>query len=79
MEPLSPPEGATPGERVWFGDAKEQPKPLAENSVQKKKVWETAQPALDTDGGCVVTFRGQAMSTSAGPVKAATLAGARIG
>lgn len=79
VEPLSPPEGALPGERVWFGDEKEQPKPAEPNAVQKKKHWETAQPALNTDGSCVVTFRGQPMTTSVGPVKAATLAGARIG
>jgi hypothetical protein len=79
VEPLSPPEGASPGERVWFGDARDQPKPAEPNAVQKKKHWETAQPALGTDGACVVTFRGAPMTTSAGPITAATLAGARIG
>ncbi|KAI8473037.1 MAG: tRNA-binding protein [Monoraphidium minutum] len=79
VEPLSPPAGAAPGERVWFGASQEQPKPAEPNAVQKKKHWETAQPGFNTDGSCVVTFRGQPMTTSAGPVKAATLAGARIG
>jgi aminoacyl tRNA synthase complex-interacting multifunctional protein 1 len=79
VEPLSPPEGAAPGERVWFGDAKEQPKAAEPNAVQKKKHWETAQPALNTDTGCVVTFKGRPMNTSAGPVKAASLKAARIG
>lgn len=79
VEPLAPPAGAAPGERVWFGDHKEQPKPAEPNAVQKKKHWETAQPAFNTDGSRVVTFRGQPMQTSAGPVTAATLTGARIG
>ena len=79
VEPLAPPAGAAPGERVWFGDERAQPAPAEPNQVQKKKHWETAQPALATDGGRVVAFRGRPMATSAGPVTAATLAGARIG
>jgi aminoacyl tRNA synthase complex-interacting multifunctional protein 1 len=79
VEPLTPPAGAAPGERVWFGDAREQPPPAEPNAVQKKKHWEAAQPALRTDGGCVVTFRGRPMNTSSGPVTAATLKSARIG
>lgn len=79
VEPLSPPEGAAPGERVWFGGAREQPAPAEPNQVQKKKVWESVQPALSTDGARVVNLKGLAMETSAGPVRAAKLAGARIG
>jgi len=79
VEPLTPPAGAAPGERVWFGEDKEQPKPAEPNALQKKKYWETAQPGFNTNVGRVVTFRGKAMATSAGPVTAATLAGARIG
>ncbi|GBF97673.1 aminoacyl tRNA synthase complex-interacting multifunctional [Raphidocelis subcapitata] len=79
VEPLAPPAGAAPGERVWFGEEREQPAPAEPNAVQKKKHWEAAQPALATDAGRVVTFRGRPMRTSAGPVTAATLARARIG
>lgn len=79
VEPLTPPPGAAPGERVWFGGESEQPKAAEPNQLQKKKFWEAAQPALATDGGCVVNFRGRPMNTSAGPVTAASLAGARIG
>ena len=79
MEPLSPPEGSQPGERIWFGTAQQQADPAPPNTVQKKKLWETAQPALATDSGGIVTFRGAAMTTSAGAVKAETLTNARIG
>lgn len=33
VEPLSPPEGAPVGERVWFGDVKEQGEPAKPNQV----------------------------------------------
>ncbi len=79
VEPLSPPEGAAPGERVWFGADRDQSKPAEPNALQKKKHWETAQPGFNTNSGRVVTFKGREMTTTAGPVTAATLAGARIG
>lgn len=46
--------------------------------VQKKKLWEAVQPLLKTDGAKVATFKGRAMTTSAGPVTAATLTNASI-
>ena len=46
--------------------------------MQKKKIWEAVQPLLKTDGDCVAGFNGRVMLTSAGPVTAATLAGASI-
>ncbi len=46
--------------------------------MQKKKIWEAVQPLLKTDGDRVAGFNGKVMLTSAGPVTAATLAGASI-
>lgn len=46
--------------------------------MQKKKLWEAVQPLLKTDGAKVATFKGRAMTTSAGPVTAATLTNASI-
>lgn len=41
VEPLEPPAGARPGERVFFGEGNEkQPAPAEPNRVQKKKIWE---------------------------------------
>lgn len=43
----------------------------------KKKVWETVQPELGTDGELRACYRGVPLMTSAGPVRAAS-AGAAI-
>jgi hypothetical protein len=41
VEPLEPPAGARPGERVYFGEGNDkQPAPAEPNRVQKKKIWE---------------------------------------
>jgi tRNA-binding EMAP/Myf-like protein len=79
VEPLAPPPGSAPGSRVWFGDARQQAPPMEPNPLGKKKVWEGVQPLLRTDGGCVAGFKGAAMQTDEGPVRAASLAGAHIG
>ncbi len=34
MEPLTPPEGAAVGERVWFGEEAEQGEPAKPNQVR---------------------------------------------
>ncbi|KAI7840228.1 hypothetical protein COHA_006010 [Chlorella ohadii] len=78
VEPLTPPEGAAVGERVWFGEEAEQGEPAKPNQVDKKKMWEEVQPLLRTDAGRVAGFDGQPMMTSAGAVTTATLEGARI-
>lgn len=79
VEPLIPAEGSAPGERVFFGaDGAEQGDAALPNQLQKKKYWEACQPLLKTDGACVAQFEGKVMMTSAGPVKAATLANASI-
>ncbi|GLC43992.1 hypothetical protein PLESTB_000217600 [Pleodorina starrii] len=88
VEPLVPPPGARAGERVWFGDDAAQPPAAEPKLVDKKKYWEAVQPLLRTDGGCVATLavaagaEGQVarvpLNTSAGPIRAASLTGARI-
>lgn len=79
VEPLTPPEGAALGERVYFGeDGSDQPEAALPNQLQKKKYWEACQPLLSTDGERVAGFQGRAMFTSAGAVTAATLAKASI-
>ena len=80
VEPLEPPAGAAPGERVYFGEggAAEQGEPAKPNQVEKKKMWEAVAPLLRTDAARVAGFNGQPMLTAAGAVTAATLADARI-
>ncbi len=50
--------------------------------VDKKKLWEAVQPLLRTDGGAVATLQAggeaQPLNTGAGPLRAPSLAGARI-
>jgi len=80
VQPLRPPAGAVPGERIGFGDDfATQPEADAPNRLQKKKVWEEAQPQLKTNDSCVASYEGIAMNTSAGPVTCESLAGANIG
>ena len=72
VELLSPPAGATVGERVRFGDAP-QTGPDSENKVQKKKIWEGVQPELLTTATGAAAYKELPMLTSAGPVTVATL------
>ena len=79
VEPLSPPEGAVVGERVFFGEGGEdQPDAALPNQLQKKKFWEACQPLLKTGADKVAGFEGKTMMTSAGPVVTATLGDANI-
>ena len=48
------------------------------NRAQKKKLWEAVQPLLRTDGDATACFRDALMLTSAGPVRASSLANASI-
>ncbi|KAG2493882.1 hypothetical protein HYH03_007819 [Edaphochlamys debaryana] len=78
VQPLAPPAGAAAGERVWFGDAKEQPAPAEPKVMDKKKWWDAVQPALRTDGSGVANLVGAGpMNTAVGPIRA-QLADARI-
>ena len=79
VEPLSPPEGAAIGERVFFGeDGAAQSDAALPNQLQKKKYWEACQPLLKTNADKLAGFEGKTMLTSAGPVIAATLGSANI-
>ncbi|GIL61237.1 hypothetical protein Vafri_15643 [Volvox africanus] len=84
VEPLVPPPGARPGERIWFGEDTQQPAAADAKVVDKKKYWEAVQPLLRTNGDCVATLAvgpggaTAAMNTSSGPIRSASLTGARI-
>jgi len=78
VEPIAPPAGAQVGERVWFGDSREQPAPAVPNAVEKKKLWEVVAPGLRTLPDKVASWRGAHMMTSAGPVTSETLGESRI-
>lgn len=81
VELIVPPEGAEVGERVVFAEDFGTPQgdPLAENRLQKKKVWEAVAPDLVTTADKVVSIKGLPMMTSAGPVTTPTLANATVG
>lgn len=46
--------------------------------VQKKKIWESVQPDLQTNADRQVVYKGTVMTTGAGPVTAHSLANAKI-
>ncbi|KAG6553553.1 hypothetical protein Mapa_004466 [Marchantia paleacea] len=78
---LFPPDGAAPGERVWFGaeaDQCEQAAAATPNQIAKKKIWESVQPLLRTTEECVAVCQSKPMRTSAGVVKCQSLQGANI-
>ncbi|KAJ4748442.1 hypothetical protein LUZ62_082847 [Rhynchospora pubera] len=81
VELLVPPEGAVPGERIWFGSEDEKDKQsdaATPNQVQKKKIWESVQPNLKTTESCVAVLGSLPMRTSAGEVTSKSLKNARI-
>eukprot|EP00271_Cylindrocystis_brebissonii_P014156 TRINITY_DN35411_c0_g1_i1.p1 TRINITY_DN35411_c0_g1~~TRINITY_DN35411_c0_g1_i1.p1 ORF type:complete len:292 (+),score=76.96 TRINITY_DN35411_c0_g1_i1:229-1104(+) len=88
VELLDPPEGAAPGDRVWFGEegtAATQGEAMAPNQLQKKKVWESVQPLLKTspDGTAVLLAAsgspgGLPMRVAGGVVRSQSLTGANI-
>ncbi|KAH9544445.1 hypothetical protein CY35_13G120400 [Sphagnum magellanicum] len=81
VELLSPPPGAMPGERIWFGSEADQANQAASatpNQVQKKKIWETIQPLLKTTDECTAVFQDRPMRVSAGIVTCKSLKGANV-
>lgn len=81
VELLNPPEGALPGERIWFGseeDKANQKAAAAPNQVQKKKIWESIQPLLKTTEGCAAVFQDKPMRASTGIVICASLKGGNV-
>ena len=73
---IDPPEGAQVGERVMVEGYEGEP--ATENQVIKKKILDAVFPFLQTDGNGVATYKGVALTTSAGPCQASDLPNAPI-
>lgn len=80
VEPLDPPAGAAPGDRVLPAgvDPATAPAPATANQVAKKKIWEAVQPKLATTDGRAAAWEGVELVTPAGAVTCATLGGGSI-
>jgi len=83
VEPLDPPAGSAPGDRLGFeadgARPGEAPAPASANQVAKKKVWEGVQPDLKTSPDRVATWKGAAMvGPGGGVVTCASLGGGNI-
>uniref|UniRef100_A0A8C5D1E3 Tyrosine--tRNA ligase n=1 Tax=Gadus morhua TaxID=8049 RepID=A0A8C5D1E3_GADMO len=76
VEPLDPPEGSSPGDRV-FVEGYETGKP-DDKLNPKKKVWEKLQVDLKLSGECVAQWKDQQLMTKLGPVTCKSLKGANI-
>lgn len=76
VEPLDPPEGSSPGERV-FVEGFEQGKP-DDKLNPKKKVWERLQVDLKVSGECVAQWKDKHLMTKLGQVTCKTLSGGNI-
>ena len=72
VELLVVPDGAVPGERLTWGGASNDP-PHGGNKIAKKRIWEEVQPDLGVDGSCEAGWKGIALTSSAGPVKCASI------
>ena len=72
VELLVVPDGAVPGERLTWGGASNDP-PHGGNKIAKKRIWEEVQPDLGVNGSCEAGWKGIAMTSSAGPVKCASI------
>ena len=77
VELLVVPEGATPGERLTWEGATNDP-PHGGNKIAKKKIWEDVQPGLETNATCAAAWRGNALVSSAGAVTCASVSGGKI-
>ncbi|RLN55215.1 hypothetical protein BBJ29_006114 [Phytophthora kernoviae] len=73
---VEPPADAVVGERVSV--ASESGEPLSAAQIKKQKVLEKASPDLLTDANCVATYKGEPITTSAGPCTVKSLAKAHI-
>ncbi|KAM3270231.1 aminoacyl tRNA synthase complex-interacting multifunctional protein 1 [Capsicum chacoense] len=81
VELLEPPEGAVPGERIWFGSVDEKdnlPNVATPNQIAKRKIWELVQPHLKTDDACVAALGTHTMRASTGVVVSPSLKDANI-
>ncbi|XP_029022097.1 tyrosine--tRNA ligase, cytoplasmic [Betta splendens] len=76
VEPLDPPEGSSPGERV-FVDGYETGK-ADERLNPKKKVWEKLQVDLTISDECVAQWKDKRLMTKLGQITCKTLKGGNI-
>ncbi|GFT66019.1 tyrosine--tRNA ligase, cytoplasmic, partial [Nephila pilipes] len=76
VEPLNPPNGSNPGDKV-FVEGYENSTP-DEQLNPKKKVWETLQPDLKTSSNCVAEWQGNPLIAPSGIVKCNSMKGAPI-
>ncbi|KAM3857924.1 tyrosine--tRNA ligase, cytoplasmic isoform 2-T2 [Diretmus argenteus] len=76
VEPLDPPEGSSPGERV-FVEGYEAGKP-DDKLNPKKKVWEKLQIDLKVSQECVAQWRDKQLMTKLGHITCKTLKGGNI-
>lgn len=76
VEPLDPPEGSSPGERV-FVEGFEEGKP-DDKLNPKKKVWEKLQVDLKVSGECVAQWKDKSLMTKLGQITCKTLKGGNI-
>ncbi|KAG2489494.1 hypothetical protein HYH03_011947 [Edaphochlamys debaryana] len=77
LELLEPPAGAPVGERVTWPGFSEGRTP-DEQLNPRKKIFETVQPDFTTTAECVAVYKGAPFTTTAGPVKVASIVGASI-
>lgn len=76
VEPLDPPEGSSPGERVFI-EGYEAGKP-DEKLNPKKKVWEKLQVDLKVSEDCVAQWKEYNLMTKLGQITCKTLKGGNI-
>jgi len=76
VEPLDPPEGSAPGDRVFF-EGNETGAP-DEQLNPKKKVWDKLQVDMRTNSDCIAEWQGNNMTTKLGLVKCESLKSAPI-
>lgn len=76
VEPLDPPAGSAPGERVFI-EGYDTGKPDDELKP-KKKVWEQLQPDFKINSACTAEWQGSQMKSKLGAVTCKSLKGAPI-
>jgi len=76
VELVTPPEGSKIGERAVIDGLAGEPTSSAQ--VKKKKTWDKVAKELKTADGCVATWEGKEIKTSAGVCKVLSLVGAPI-
>ena len=75
VEVLIVPEGSKPGERITSDMFTDPPDPQLN---PKKKIFEKVQTDLTTNAGLEVTYKGELLRTSVGPLLAPSLVNAAI-